>query len=636
MSFSPATSPLVNRGAQLDSSMSRTQILGRTYQPFANPFFDQASTYLPPTVKALFTFCRHFHLTHGIINAVNTKSSEYPITDIIWTAEEPQIARKYEELFMDQLNYPVSEYEINLDLNVYGNAFVSVGFPFRKQLQCSGCRVWHDAVQTRTNWRYALGKFWLNCPKCYSAGYARAKDEYIRKLSEITIQRWNPELISIFENEVTGRIDYVLDLSQGFRAQILMGRKDLVATTPEVFLEAVHTRRQIVFDPSEIFHFRRPSLSMTSKGWGIPSMMPVLKDAYYMQIMKKANEAILLQHILPQIFLFPQPSTNGADPYVTANLADWRDHIRREIARQRVDPAYYGILPFPIGHQVIGENGRSLLLMPEIQQMAEQICVGMGFPVNLVFGDGTYAGSSVAMRMLENYFLGNVRGHRRLLRWVIGRIAAFLNWPRADARFKPFRMADDLQRQAFMFSLNQAKKISDTTLLAQVDIKIEDELRLRMSESAQMARVQREEQVTAAEVASDAGVVMAKGQARAQEVMAEAQARAMTPKTDLFQSALSSSVGSGSSGVPLESATLALAEAVRGMPEPRKSHYMRQLESNMPEVAQLIQQQVALGGAPDPTAGAMGGAQPGMGMMGAGVDMTPQPNVLPPRRAGGV
>ncbi len=1059
--FYSAGTAMGNRGAMMDSSVSRSQQLGKTYQPFANPFFDQASTYTPPTVKALFSFCRHFHLTHGVINAVNTKASEYPITDIIFTHKEPTIVRRYEELFMDQLNYPVAQYEINLDYHVYGNAFVSVGFPMRKKLTCQYCKTEHDCLSIRPHWRYTMAKFWLTCPKCGQAGNASAKDEYLRKLSEITITRWNPELISIFDNEVTGRADYVLDLSQSFRSQILMGRKDLVATTPEVFLEAVHTRRQVVFDPTEVFHMRRPSLSMMQKGWGIPLLMPVLKDAYYMQIMKKAQEcvhpdtlidtsrglvkadevikgdfvrthtglyqpvvaradrpmrdgerayeitvtglrefaptfsethpimvlrrndearridtkdqqrssiilrnphlygfqwvqaqdvavgdyvgfprsrnrepqridlaksgawsattdqyvytqagqataeefeagglgahggaarkvarrllrddreparipryleldddlayiagwfagdgccedrvitfcmgpeddglelqaaisrafpfttfsstpdrksrgwslrvfgsafarflgawfpgkartkrvpedvrnspdavvaaflrgyleadghdrgtqiavgsastqlaydvwalgislgcigtltqrachdseitnalgevqqisadgrqhnyviwstrsaerlralmadadapevvsgksgfffgdhfaarvlsteevpcervidfevetdhsfcvpgmavhnSVLLQHLIPQIFLFPQPATSGADPFITANLADWRDHIRRELARQRMDPAYYGILPFPLGHQVIGENGRSLLLMPEIQQMAEQICVGMGFPVNLVFGDGTYAGSSVAMRMLENFFLANVRAHRRLLRWVIARVSAFLNWPRVETKFKPFRMADDLQRQAFMFQLNQAKAVSTTSLLAHLDMKVEDEAELMTSEASILSKALREQQIIQAEIQGDAGVAVAKGQAKAQEVMAQAQAAAMAPKQDPFQSMLTSSLATGG-GVPVDAAMRALAEAVRAMPEGRKQVYLAQLQDQSPDISALLQQAQ---GAPQQGVDVAGGAPQADPTQG--VDMRPQPEVLPPRR----
>lgn len=615
------------RSDGLAGTASRSQILGRRYQPFSNPFFDQAGTYTPPTVKALFGFCRFYHLTHGVINAINTKAAEYPVTDLILQHKDKPVVSKWEELLLGVMNYRVHQFEINLDYYVYGNAFVSASFPFRKKIICGNelCRHEHDALQSRPYWRYVNHQFWMTCTKCGQTDFAKSRDEYYPKYSEISLIRWSPENVQIFYNEATGRMDYLLDLSPDFRAQITMGRKDLVSTTPEIFLDAVKMRRSLVFDRNEVFHLRRPSLSSMNRGWGIPLLMPVMKDAFYVQVMKKAQEAVLLTHLVPQIFLFPQPATAGADPFTITNLQNWRDHIRRELARQRMDPSYYGILPFPIGHQVIGENGRSLLLMPEIRAMTEMIAIGMGFPSDLVFGQGSYAGTSVSMRMLENFFLSNVHSQLRLLQWVIRRMGAFLNWPLPDARFKPFRMADDLQRQAFMFQLNQAGKISDTTMLSYADLKVEDESDLQVSETAFRGEAIRKQQLFQAEVQGDAQVVMAKAQAKAQGAMAQAATASAAPPPDPFAQSQGSSL-SQPPGVPLDAAVAALADAVSKMPTERREAYLNQLRVQVPEMSTMLQQQ----GLPDmPQVGNAGG---GAGPMGPGVDMRPPPDVLPPRR----
>lgn len=615
-----------------DGTASRSQILGRRYQPFANPFFDQASTYTPPTVKSLFGFCRFYHLTHGIINAIDTKAAEYPVTDLILQHKDRAVVDKWEELLLGVMNYRVHQFEINLDYYVYGNAFVSPSFPFRKMLTCGNefCRSTLDALESRPHWRYINNRFWLTCPKCGQTDFAKSRDDYYPKYSDISLIRWNPENVQIFYNEATGRMDYLLDISADFRAQITMGRKDLVATTPEIFLDAVRMKRSLVFDKQEVFHLRRPSLSSTNRGWGVPLIMPVLKDAFYVQVMKKAQEAVLLTHLVPQIFLYPQPATAGADPFTITSLANWRDHIRREIARQRMDPSYYGILPFPIGHQVIGENGRSLLLMPEIRAMTEMISIGMGFPSDLVFGQGSYAGTSVSMRMLENFFLSNVHSQLRLLHWVIRRMAAFLNWPKVDGRFKPFRMADDLQRQALMLQMNQVGKVSDTTMLSYADLKVEDETALQVAESKYRAEAVRQQSLMQAEVQAEAQGVMAKAQAKAQVAMAQASMNAQKPPRDPFADAQASPL-SQPAGVPLDSAAAALALEVRKMPVERQQAYMRQLQVESPEIAQMVQEQ----GMPDiPTMG--GEPAPPQPPGGSPIDMRPQPGVLPPRRAGQV
>lgn len=626
------------RGSILAQTGSRSDVLGRQYQPFSNPFFDLASTYTPPTVKALFGFCRFFHLTHGIIHAINTKASEYPVTELLMSHKDAGVRNRWEELMHGVLNYRVHQYEMNLDFFIYGNAFLSPSFPFTKYLVCKLCRHEHVATKVRANWRYNNHGFWLSCTRCGQTDWAEAVDRYFQRIGDINLLRWNPEFISIFYNEATGRTDYTLDFSADFRNQITMGRKDLVATTPQSILDAVKLQRTIVLDSNAVFHMRRPGPSQMMAKWGVPLMMPILKDAYYMQIMKKSQEAVLLQHLIPQIFLFPQPATAGADPFTTTNLVDWRDHIRRELARQRMDPSYYGILPFPLGHQAIGENGKSLMLMPEIQSMAEHICIGMGFPVDLVFGNGTYAGSSVNMRMLENMFLGNITGHMRLVHWVIKHIATFMDWPRVDARFKAFRMADDLQRMQLLMAAEQTGKVSQTTFLSQMDLKPEDEAELRLGELTINAEVRRQEAKLQAEIQGEQQTILAKYGAKAQVTGQNTLALETLSKKSPFDKAMGGATGQ-SGGVTLDAVAAALAKQIEAMPPDRAEVWLRQLQSQVPEMAQMVAEQQGAGMPQppmDPAAqGAPQGGSPPPGAAGP-VNMAPMPEVLPPRRPGGV
>jgi hypothetical protein len=267
--------------------------------------------------------------------------------------------------------------------------------------------------------------------------------------------------------------------------------------------------------------------------------------------------------------------------------------------------------------------------MQEIRMMGEMVAIGMGFPSDLVFGQGTYAGTSVSMRMLENFFLSNVQSQYRLLHWYMKRIASFLNWPLAEGRFKPFKMADDLQRQAFAFQLNQAQKISDTTLLSLADFKMEDESGLQVSESAMRMEGLKKQQLIMAEVQGEAGVVSAKFQAKAQEVMMESQrqaesaaqesAQAEAGGGDAFTASQQSGIGGSAPGLPLNQVASGLAQQMRGMPPEMQHQQMAQLKQTQPELAELVQQNIISG--PPQAAG-----------LPTGVDMRPMPEALPPRR----
>lgn len=617
------------RGANLSGTFNRTQILGRQYQPFSNPFFDQASTYTPQSVRSLFAFCRYYFLTHGIINAICTKASEYPITDIIFSHKDRGVADRWKGLMLGDLNYRTHQFETNLDYYVYGNAYLSPSFPFRKQIICTSCNARVDAIEYRRNWRYTDHRWYLSCPKCGQSDFAKATDIYQKRPTEIGIQRWNPENVSIFHNESTGRMDYALDLSTRFRSLVTMGRKDIVATTPQLFLQAVKERRSLVFDKRDIFHMRRPALSSMDQGWGIPLLMPVLKDAFYMQIMKKAQETILLTQMVPQVFLYPQPATSGADPFSTINLADWRSHIQRELSRQRADPAYYGILPFPMGHQIIGENGRALLLMQEIRMMGEMIAVGMGFPIDLVFGQGTYAGNSVSMRMVENFFLSNVQDQYRMVHWFMDRVSHYLDWVTPTARFKPFKMADDLQRLALASQMNDKQKISDTSYLSMMDFNVEDEASLQVKETAIRMEALKKQTLAQAEIQGEAMVVQANYQAQAMEIQAKAQKKLMDqglipnpadPTGTMaggpagFDQNMQSGLGTAQAGLPLDGVASGLAQQLQGMPQGLRDQNLGHLQETQPELAELVKQKMVAGSNP------------------IAVDMRPMPEQRPPRR----
>lgn len=621
MFFGGATGLIENRATSLGGSFNRSNILGRQYAPFANPFFDQAQTYIPQSVRNLFAFCRYYFLTHGVINAICTKSAEYPITDLIITHKDKGVVDRWRGLMLGDMNYRMHQFETNLDYYVTGNAFLSPSFPFRKLIICSSCNARIDAINHRRNWRYTDHRFYLSCPKCGQSDFAMATDDYQPKPSEIGMIRWNPENVSIFHNEATGRMDYALDLSSKFRSLVSMGRKDVVATTPQLFLQAVKERRSLVFDKREVFHMRRPALSSMDQGWGVPLLMPVLKDAFYMQIMKKAQETILLTHMVPQVFLYPQPATNGADPFSTVNLADWRGHIQRELARQRADPSYYGILPFPMGHQIIGENGRALLMMQEIRMMAELIATGMGFPSDLVFGQGTYAGTSVSMRMVENFFLSNVQNHYRMAHWFMGRVSHYLNWATPTVRFKPFKMADDLQRMALASQLNDKQKISDTSLLSMMDFNVEDEAGLQVKETAIRMEALKKQQLAQAEIQGEAMVVQARYQAQAQEIMMESQMKlqqqGLAPGGEQpgFAPQMESGLAQAPKGLPLDGVAAGIASQLRGQPQGMQEQMLSQLQETQPELAELVKQHIVGGEAERPA-----------------VDMRAMPDQRPPRR----
>jgi hypothetical protein len=281
------------------------------------------------------------------------------------------------------------------------------------------------------------------------------------------------------------------------------------------------------FADENVFVLKRPIIAQKDEGWGMPLIMPVLKDTFYLQVLRKAQEAIAQEHVVPLRVLFPQAGSSTSDPYTTISLDSWKQRIEGEIAKWKYDNNYIPILPLPIGSQTIGGDGKALMLHQEMQAWSDQIVAGMGVPREFVFGGLTFSGSNVSMRMLENAFIGYRVDHDNMLNnFVIKRIAHFMGWPVVRAHMRRFKMADDLQRTAYYFQLNQAQKISDQTLLQESDQDpVVEEERKRLEIDRQLDYV-RKMQLAQADIQAQVLKIQTKAQMEGQMAM---QAAGLAP-----------------------------------------------------------------------------------------------------------
>ena len=639
-SFSFGASP----GSALRFGQTRGRIQGSYVQGvnYPSPFFDIAHTYLPTTVKHMFRFCRYYFFTNPLINATIFKLSEYPITDIIIDHENPQVKKQWTEYFNDHLRYRAFQIESGLDYHCYGNALVSVSFPFNKYIRCATCRWTEQANKVRNYWSFTNHAFRLTCPRCGETADAEAFDHYYKSASGVKLIRWNVEDIEVTYNDISGESTHFYTIPGTLQNDIVIGKKDVVEKVPQIFIQAMRQRKGVVFSKENLFHLKRPTLAWQDRGWGTPLILPVLKDTFYLTMMKKAQEALLSEHIVPLRVLFPQAASGTSDPFTTINLVDWRDHVAAEIARWRHDQNYFPIMPLPIGQQTIGGDGKALLLFNELQAISEHIIMGMGVPREFLMGGMSYAGTNVSMRMLENAFISYVGKHRMMARWVMKMIAYFMGWPEVNVRFKPFKMADDIQRKAYLFQLNQAQKVSDTTLLADADLSQEEEDEIMMKETDKRLEATKKQQLAMAQVQGEAQVIMMKMQAKAQQTMQQAQTAPVAPgeaggpsdQVDPMAASrsplnagqdLGTTPGQGQANMPVDLKSLAqsYAQQLATVPPEQQQMALQSIAAQSPELAQLVQQFMSM---------QQQGEDQGQGQGGAGVDMRPMPDKLPPRR----
>lgn len=612
---------------------------------YPHPFFDLSSTYTPSSIQGLFRQLREFFLLNGLFHTIIHKLSEYPLTDLLFDDKDLQTAGMWKTFFERTLQFRRFQVEVGLDYYAYGNALVSVRYPLIKWLICKSCGRTHQASTSRSRWAYRGNRFHLSCT-CGAEGEAKVRDQTIKQANEMQLIRLDPELVQIDFNPLTRKRTYYLRIPAGIRSDVMLGRKHVVESLPQAYLQAVELNEMVVVPDDEIFHMARPSVSGFDPGWGCPLLLPVLKEAFQLQVMRKAQETVLLEHLIPLRILFPQAASGTSDPFAMVPLPQWKESMAKEIARWRWDPAYMPIVPLPLGQQSLGGDGKALMVQPEMQALIDHIVVSLGVPREFIFGGAAWSGSNVSLRTVENMFFGFISLQLDLVRFVQRKASALLNWPISEAKFRPFRMADDIQRKQFLLQAAQGEFISQTSFLEEMDMDATREAERRIQETTTQVEAMRIKQVALARMQAEVNEINTKAQLKLQELQQQAamaqqqqqaamqqqqveqqqaallqkqQVATQLPPADAFNMAFSSRMGQQAPGVPAQAVAQTAAQQIAALPQNQQAAALQNLAAQLgPEVAQLVQQ-------------LMGGAIADGTKLTGGPD-APDPEQKPPRR----
>jgi len=501
---------------------------------YPNPFFDLAQNFLPKNIKTLFRYCRNFFYTNGFIRNVVTKLTEYPITDIQFQSNlDSKIQKKYERAFHEKIKIKSLLIEIGLDYFTYGNCFISVAMRPKRFLKFpSGERVPIDKA------KFKIKNFKIHGidKTTGEEGICTVEDEYIKTIDNLKFVRWAPENIDIDYNPVTGVSEYYYKIPQKVKSQLVAGNKTILRDIPIVFLESLQKKKRIKLDPNNLFHFKRPALAEDDMGWGKPIILPALKEIYYLQTLKRGNEAICNEHIVPKKAIYPA-NTTTLDPYTQMNLGKWKGQMEGQIKKWKSDPNHIGVFPIPIGYQELGGNARALLLTPEMKFLEETIINSLGVPLEFIKGGATFTSGSVSLRIVENHFIT----YRELLSdfvnyFLIGKLHNLLNYPEVKVKFKTFKMADDAQSKQLAINLNQMGKISDAKLLSEFGYNHREEHRSIRNDREEVLRNQISESKTTAEAQGEGQIVATKYQIRAEQAAMDERYRL---QLEMFEDELS-------------------------------------------------------------------------------------------------
>lgn len=603
MSLYGNASPFFSRGA------------GTTYSEsaFADPFNDYATTQMPTTMRSALWWSEYIWQIQGTYRMAMERIVSYFLTDLELGGDaSDDEKKKYEEFLNDQLHALSFAGLVLRDRLCYGNSFSSVVVPFRRYLQCPKTGDMYPLKVVYYNFDFKFTdemQFVATCPKTQWRGPWHVIDKPREESDHLILKRWNPHEMELLHDPYTDEVAYLWRIPEYYKRMVREGNLFHLERVSKQVLEAIKHNQLFRFNPDAIFHMKEPTLSgIRNMGWGIPRSLVNFRQIWYVQVLRRFNEAIAQDYVIPFRLITPG-TTNGSsaggiatnDPMSIFAAGDFRAQVRSMINRRRRDPASWQMLPFPVNYQLLGGDAKNLAPTELVQQGYEELLNESGAPVEFYNGSITMQAAPVALRLFESTHSQLVTDANMLLQWMCNTISRIMSWETVDCNLKRVTIADDMQKQMSALQLMMGQQLSGTSGLAAIGYDWETEQKRIADEARKQQELQARQQEEmeqagfAQQVAKGinpmapqqgdpnaAGGGQAAGGAPQQgdpNAMAQAGMPSQTPVTDYIQS-----MGPNAMVTPndLQSAAQQLADELLGKPEGIKDSELRKLKQFNP------------------------------------------------------
>ena len=491
MASNYSLSPYDNQG----SNMSRA---GASL--FPNPFFDVASEYIPSEINQIFSWCEYLNLSMGTYRAASRRVARYFLTEIDVTGESEEERDNIKELLNRKLHIMTELAQIGDDFMTYGNVFVSIYFPFERFLICPQCKTEYTINNIRYKYKADKLQFMASCLKCSHSGEFRCDDRRSPAKENIKLIRWNPKQVRLRVHPVSGDIEHYWEIPPRFVERITAGDEFFIRSTPMAILKCLTAEAQrgaegsalFKFKKDSVYHFRESTLAgLPIVGWGIPPIMPNFKLAYYIQVLRRYDEAIAMDFIIPFRILHPTVGAGAQqDAVLSSNLAEFRGHMLRMVADRRKDPTNVQVAPFPVGYQMVGGEARMIAPKESIKFAVEELLNALGYPAELYMGSLNLQSAPVALRLFEKSQSSLVDGYNDLVSWIVTRIARQYMLGDMDASLTSVTMADDLERKALQLQAAAGQDVAKSTAYKPFGLVYLDEQKKIIDEQKALMKMQ--------------------------------------------------------------------------------------------------------------------------------------------------
>lgn len=472
--------------------------VGREF--FPDPWLDYAALEMPKNLTNVLQWAEFVWLTNGTFRMACERVIRYFLTKIDIEDVGDEEAEKYRNFLDNTLKATEQLACLGDDFICYGNSMSSILAPFDRFLRCPECHLERPIEKVV----YTFSKefeFEGNCPGCKKKVKYVRKDRRSSNDSEFRVMRWSPHFMLIQYNPLTHDIEYRYRFPDHIKRKFKEGDKFLLRTTPWEMVDAIKQDKLFRFDRDKIYHMKEPTLAgLRTVGWGIPRLIANFKQAYYVQVLHRYNEALAIDYIVPFRLLTPKPgSSAAADPLLHQNLGLTKGQVMNMLAEHRRDPASWHFLPFPLEYQALGGEGMQMATHEIINAGNDELLNGMGVPADFYKGTLQLQAAPTALRLFQQTWPQIPSAYNGWLTWAIRQIATIKNWEPATARMQPVTMADDLEKKSILLQLAAAREVSKGTAFGPFGIDFREEQRRIYDEMRQQSDLERDFQNEEAE-----------------------------------------------------------------------------------------------------------------------------------------
>ena len=491
--------PTQNLPTPYGNSGEWSQITQSSMGKFPNPFWDIASEYVPRNLQQVFEWAEYIYLTYGTYRSASRKVVRYFLTEIVLDGGTQDEIEKYEDLINKKLHLLTQLAEVGDDFMVYGNVFVSIYFPFDRFLICPKCQTHFHIDTIAYKFRFKDLAFDAKCPKCQYEGEFDREDVRSPDNTRVKLIRWNPKRMRLRYHDISGEIEYFYEIEPRFLDKIRNGNRFYLNKTPWSIIECaartpLSDQPLYKFERDQLYHMHEATLAgLPVRGWAIPPILPNFKLAYYIQVLRRYDEAIALDYIIPFRILFPQQQqATGQDPLQMLSMDVFISHMKDMVAAKRANATDIQITPFPIGYEMLGGEGRTLAPKDNIAQAMDELLNAIGYPAELYRGSLQIQAFPVALRLFEKTWGTLVDGYNDLTEWIIKKLAKYYGWTPIDAALRSVTLADDIERKALQLQAAAGMDISKGSAYRPLGIDFMEEQKKVVEEQKEIMKLQQE------------------------------------------------------------------------------------------------------------------------------------------------